>query len=165
MKKKNDNEILLTQERLDTFKNELQHLINVERPKVIEDIKDARNQGDLSENAEYDAAREKQGIIEARILELENIISKAKVIKEVYKGDTVSIGSKVKLRLFDAKNKENEGKILEVQIVGSLDSDPMASKISNLSPLASAILNQSIGEKIEVEAPEKYSVEILEIAK
>ncbi|MGZ9413482.1 transcription elongation factor GreA [Mycoplasma sp. 480] len=165
MKKKNDNEILLTQERLNQFKEELHNLINVERPKVIEDIKDARNQGDLSENAEYDAAREKQGLLEARITELEHIISKAKVIVEVEKNNVVSVGSKVKLRIFEAKNKENEGNIIEVQIVGSLDANPEELKISNITPLALAVLNHSVGEKVDVDAPDKYSVEILEISK
>ncbi|WGI36431.1 transcription elongation factor GreA [Mesomycoplasma lagogenitalium] len=162
MKKKNENEILLTQDRLDSFKEELNYLINVERPKVIEDIKDARNQGDLSENAEYDVAREKQGQIEARITELEHIISKAKVIQET-KSNIVSIGSTVKLRMFETKKPENENKIIELKIVGSLDADPFESRISNLSPLAVAILGQPINEIVEVEAPEKYSVEILSI--
>ncbi|MBN3534410.1 transcription elongation factor GreA [Mycoplasma procyoni] len=155
MKNKNEtNDILLTQDRLESLQKELAHLIEVERPKVIEDIKDARNQGDLSENAEYDAAREKQGQIESRIHELENIISRAKVISES-NSSSVAIGSLVRIELTNTKTLEKQE--LEVKIVGSLDANPFENKISNISPLAQSILGQKVGDTTEMDSGDKYS--------
>ncbi|QJB70929.1 transcription elongation factor GreA [Mycoplasma sp. 1654_15] len=151
-------ELFLTKESLESYKKELNHLINVERNKVIEEIKSAREQGDLSENAEYDAARERQGIVEARILEIESIISKAKIIENTgLKSDEITIGSRVSI--FNLKTKTSH----DVQIVGSLDADPFQNKISNLSPLASALIGRKTGEEVEIDVAEKYSVQILGI--
>ncbi|VEU59789.1 transcription elongation factor GreA [Mesomycoplasma neurolyticum] len=163
MKSKND-EFLMSKERLEQLKNELDNLVKIERPKVIEEIKVARNQGDLSENAEYDAAREKQGIIEGRISELEYIIANSKVIQEVSTKNIVSIGSTVKIKILENTNLYSKDE-LEIKIVGSLDVDPFNHKISNLSPLANAILNHKVGDIVEVYAPTKYQVKIVKITK
>ncbi|MGY6172635.1 transcription elongation factor GreA [Candidatus Mycoplasma pogonae] len=151
-------EIILTQESYDAYKQELETLLTVERQKVIQEIKEARNQGDLSENAEYDAAREKQGLVESRISEIEYILSKAKILK-ANKTKTISLGSKVKVLNLNT-NEE-----LQFQIVGSLNADPFENKISNLSPLAIAIIGHEVGEEVEVDAPEKYTAKILEVMK
>lgn len=151
-------EIFLTKESLESYKKELNQLINVERNKVIDEIKSAREQGDLSENAEYDAAREKQGIIEARILEIESILSKAKFIENTgLKSDEITIGSKVSILNLKTQTSHN------VQIVGFLDANPFQNKISNLSPLASALIGRKAGEEVEIDVSEKYSVQILSI--
>ena len=92
----NNSKILLTKEAIKELKDELKHLVEVKRPEVIQEIKDARAQGDLSENAEYDAAREKQGQIEDRILEIEKTLENAQEIKS-NKKDTIAIGSTVVL--------------------------------------------------------------------
>ncbi|WP_033161091.1 transcription elongation factor GreA [[Mycoplasma] collis] len=163
MQNKND-EFLISEERLEQIKKELDFLIKVERKKVIEEIKIARNQGDLSENAEYDAAREKQGIIEGKISELEYIIANSKVIQEVSSKNIVSIGSSVKIKILE-NNGLYEKDELEVKIVGSLDIDPFNYKISNFSPLATAILKHKVGDIVEVYSPIKYQIQILEIKK
>ncbi|MDJ1645989.1 transcription elongation factor GreA [Mycoplasma phocimorsus] len=152
-----DNKMLLTQEGYDKLQNELKNLIDVERPAVIEEIKEARELGDLSENAEYDAARDRQAKIESRILEIENILQNAEVIKSEH-SEHITIGSFVKIKRLD-----NE-KEIEFQIVGAIDTDPLNKKISNESPLALAVLGHRIGEVIEVDAPTKYSVEIINIS-
>ncbi|MCP9306765.1 transcription elongation factor GreA [Mesomycoplasma ovipneumoniae] len=157
MKKMMNDEVLLTQQKLDEIKKELEHLINVERVNVIQEIKDARSQGDLSENAEYDVAREKQGIIESKIREFEAIIAKAKIIETRSGSKRVSIGSKVTL-----KNLES-GLVQTFQIVSSIDADPFANKISNFSPIAQVLLGQHEGDEVEVDVNEKYSVKILEV--
>ncbi|AJR12498.1 Transcription elongation factor greA [Mesomycoplasma dispar] len=157
MKKAINDEILLTQQKLDEIKKELEHLVNVERANVIQEIKDARSQGDLSENAEYDVAREKQGIIESKIRELETIIAKAKIIETNSGSSRVSIGSKVTL-----ENLES-GEIQTFQIVSSIDADPFKNKISYFSPIAQVLLGQHKGDEVEVDVNEKYSVKILEV--
>ncbi|AJC50136.1 transcription elongation factor GreA [Mycoplasma flocculare] len=157
MKKMMNDEILLTEQKLEEIKKELEHLLNVERVNVIQEIKDARSQGDLSENAEYDVAREKQGIIESKIRELETIISRAKIIETNSGSSRVSIGSKVTLENIESHEKQT------FQIVSSIDADPFANKISNFSPIAQALLGQDQGDEVEVDVNEKYSVKILEV--
>lgn len=149
-----DNKMLLTQEGYDKLQNELKNLIEVERPNAIEEIKEARELGDLSENAEYDAARDRQAKIEARISEIENILQNAQVIKS-QQSDYITIGSFIKIKRLD-NDKE-----IEFQIVGAIDTDPLNNKISNESPLALAVLGCRIGDVVEVDAPTKYSVEII----
>lgn len=157
---KNNNfsdQILLTQQKLNEFKKELEHLVKVERNKAIEDIKEAREQGDLSENAEYDAARERQGIIESRIRELEAIISKAKIIVTDRSSTKISIGSLVTIENQETKERQT------FQIVSSMDADPFQNKISNFSPMAEVLLGQSEGDEVEVDVSEKYSVKIIKV--
>jgi len=132
----------LTPEGLEKYKNELSNLIKVERARVIESLKEARAQGDLSENADWDVAREEQARIENRILELENIIKNAEIIASD-KSSSSNLGRTVIL--------EYEDKTTDTfTIVGSLESDPLAGKISNESPLGAAILNHKLGDKVLV---------------
>lgn len=156
----NNKELMLTKETLEAYKKELDHLINVERKNVIQEIKDARNQGDLSENAEYDSAREKQGFIESRISELEHIIANSSILQDAdARKKTINLGSKVLIKNLNTNKKES------YQIVGVLDANPFENKISNLSPLATAIVGLKKGDITEVDAPNKYLVEILELEK
>lgn len=151
-------ELFLTQIGLDELKKELDELIQVKRPEVINALKDARAQGDLSENAEYDAARTEQAIVESRIRELEAMIEKAKVVTEV-NTDVVSIGTKVVLEYVEEEEEE------EYSIVGSSEADPFTNKISNESPIAKAIMGLKVGSVVSVESPNgKYDVKILAIS-
>lgn len=150
-------EIYLTQEGLDELKKELDHLKFEKRPEVINALKDARALGDLSENAEYDAARQEQAIVEGRIAELEVMIENAVVIKEV-STDKVSIGNSVKIEYVEDNDTE------VYSIVGSKEADPFQNKISNESPIAKAILGLSVGDIAHVDSPNgKYSVKVVEI--
>ena len=152
-----DKELFLTQEGLDELKKELDELIKVRRPEVINALKDARAQGDLSENAEYDAARNEQAIVESRIKELEAMLEKAVIITKV-DTDVVSIGTKVTLEYVDDEEEE------EYSIVGSSEADPFTNKISNESPIAKAIMGLKVGSIVSVDSPNgKYDVKILAI--
>lgn len=153
----NGSKILLTKEAIKELRDELKDLIEVKRPEVIQEIKDARAQGDLSENAEYDAAREKQGQIEDRIAAIEAMLENVQEIKTSSKKDVIAIGSIVTL-----KNKfTNEKEVYS--IVSTYETDPFENKISNKSPLAISLIGKSKGDVVMVEAPTKYEVEILEI--
>lgn len=152
----NNSKILLTKEAIKELKDELKHLVEVKRPEVIQEIKDARAQGDLSENAEYDAAREKQGQIEDRILEIEKTLENAQEIKS-NKKDTIAIGSTVVLDNKFTNEKET------YSIVSTYEVDPFENKISNKSPLALSLIGKSKGDVVIVEAPTKYEVKILDI--
>ena len=153
----NQKELYLTEEGLKELKKELDELILVKRPEVINALKDARAQGDLSENAEYDAARTEQAVVESRIKELESMLERAVVITKV-NTDVVSIGSKVTLEYVDDEDTE------EYSIVGSSEADPFANKISNESPIAKAIMGLKVGSVVSVDSPNgKYDVKILAI--
>ncbi|MCU4117114.1 transcription elongation factor GreA [Mycoplasma zalophi] len=154
----NTEKIYLTQQSLEEYKKELEYLQNVVRPQVIEEIRDARSQGDLSENAEYDAAREKQGQIEARITEIQHILDNYQIIDESSVKSVVQIGSTV---TFQMKNDKSIEKTL--QIVGSLEANPFEQKISNNSPLAKALLGHKVGDDVEVDVDKKYEIIIKEI--
>ena len=150
-------EIYMTEEGLEELRKELDELKLVKRPEVIDALKDARAQGDLSENAEYDAARTEQAIVESRIKELEVMLENAKVIK---KADTsvVSLGTKVTLEYVGDDEKE------VYSIVGSSEADPFTNKISNESPIAKAIMGLKVGSVVSVDSPNgTYDVKILEI--
>ena len=153
----NTKEVYLTQEGLDKLKDELDYLKLEKRPEVISALKDARALGDLSENADYDAARNEQAIVEAKIAELEVMIENAVVIKEV-STDKVSIGNSVKIEYVEDNDTE------VYSIVGSKEADPFQNKISNESPIAKAILGLSVGDIAHVDSPNgKYSVKVVEI--
>ena len=152
----NDSKILLTKEAIKELKEELKTLIEVKRPEVIQEIVDARAQGDLSENAEYEAAREKQGLIEDRIAEIEKTLENAQEIK-ASKKDIISIGSVVTIKNKFSNQKET------YSIVSTYESDPFENKISNKSPLALSLIGKSKGDVVIVEAPTKYEIEILDI--
>ncbi len=151
-------EIYLTEEGLEEIKKELDFLKLERRPEIIQALKDARALGDLSENAEYDAARNDQAQVEARIQELEHMVEKAVVIKEVSK-DVVAIGTKVTIEYVEDQEQE------EYSIVGSKEADPFANKISNESPIAKAIMGMRVGNVVSVDSPNgKYDVKIVAIA-
>lgn len=153
-----NKEVYLTQEGLDNLKKELDYLKLEKRPEVINALKDARALGDLSENAEYDAARNEQAIVEGRIKELEVMIENAVLISEV-STDKVSIGNTVTIKYEDDDDTE------EYSIVGSKEADPFTNKISNESPIAQAILGRKKGDTVTVDSPNgKYNVKIVAIA-
>ena len=155
----NSEKVFLTDEGFLEIEAELNELKNVRRPAVIKALKEARALGDLSENADYDAARAEQAQVEGRIQELERIMENA-VIIEKRTTDTVSLGTTVKIKYIDDDDDEYE----EYRIVGSKEADPSNNKISNESPLAIAIMNAKAGEVRTVESPNgSYDVEVLEI--
>ena len=150
---KNKNTVYLTQEGLDNLKNELDDLINVRRPENVQAIKEARALGDLSENAEYDAARNEQAVIEARIKQLEKMLENVSIIADV-STDSVGIGNTVSIKYVDDDEED------EYKIVGSQEADPFESKISNESPIAQALFNHKVGDIVTVNSPNgAYQVE------
>lgn len=150
--------ILLTHEGLENLEKELQELKVVRRKDVAAKIKEARGQGDLSENAEYDAAKEEQAEIEARIVTIENMLRNAEVIDSGNVTDTVSIGNTIKL--FDNEFQEE----IEYTLVGSAEADPFNGKISNESPIGATIIGHKVGDTVEVDTPDGViSFKILEI--
>ena len=153
----NKNTVYLTQEGLVELKNELDNLWNVKRPENIQAIKEARSLGDLSENAEYDAARNEQAQIEGRIKQLEKMLENVSIISEVSK-DKVGIGNTVAIKYVDDDEED------EYKIVGSQEADPFESRISNESPIAKALFDHKVGDIVTVESPNgSYEIEIIEI--
>ena len=151
-----DEEIIVTKEGFRKLNEELRNLIDVVLPEVIEQLKEARAQGDLSENADYDAARNRQAEVEGRIAQLQHQIENAKVIDEVSgKSNVVRIGCFVTIRDL-SDNSETR-----YQIVGSTESDPENCKISNECMLAKSILNHKVGKKVHDKVVRPYNVEIL----
>ncbi len=143
-----EKKVVLTREGLEKLEKELHDLKTVRRKDVAEKIKEARGQGDLSENAEYDAAKEEQAEIEARIVVLEKMLRNAEIIlEEEISKDVVSAGSKV--TIFDYEFDEE----VTYTIVGSAEADPMEYKISNESPLGSALLGHSAGDEVTFNSP------------
>ena len=141
--------VVMTYDGLKKMEQELENLKTVRRKEVAEKIKEARGQGDLSENAEYDAAKEEQGEIESRIIQLENLLRNAEVIDEdVLKMDVVNLGSKV--TVLDVEFDEE----MEYTIVGSTEADPMNGRISNESPLGMALLGQKVGATVMADTPD-----------
>lgn len=151
-------DILLTKEGREKLQEELDRLIKDERKEIIKKIKETRDYGDLSENAEYDAAREEQARIEGRIEELQATLKKAKVIKEDPSNhDKAVIGARVTV--------EVEGDKEEYQLVSTAESDPKSGHLSVESPLGAAILGSKVGETVTVETPDgdKIGYKILKI--
>ena len=146
----------LTAEGLESYKQELERLQTVERARVVEALKEARAQGDLSENAEYDAARDEQARLESRIKELENIIKNAVVIESDKK--TNNMGKKLKIKFDDSF-------VETYTLLGSLEADPLNGIISNESPIGRAIINCKKGDRVLVKAEtgDEFYVEVLEI--
>lgn len=152
-----DEKIYLTSEGFLEIEEELNHLKNERRPEIIKALKDARALGDLSENADYDAARDEQAKVEGRILELEKILEKATII-ESSKDGKVGLGSTVTIYYIDDDEEE------EYMIVGSKEADPSENKVSNESPLAKAIMGAKEGDVRSVESPNgKYDVKIVSV--
>ncbi len=154
-----DKKIILTPEEMEQLTAEYRHLIDVERPDVIEKLQIARSQGDLSENADYDAARERQGQIEGRIREIEGIINNATFAEKSVASDGNGIGIGDLVTFVDLSDKST----ITVKIVGNVGADPMAKPyptISNESPLGRALLGKVAGDSAVVEAAESYEIEI-----
>lgn len=152
--------IYLTEEGLEELKKEYEDLVNTKRPEILARLSDARNQGDLSENAEYVAAREELSFIDGRIEELEELLKQATLIKEnshkVGEKKIVELGSKVTLHV--------GGKKEIFTVVGEWEADPTEKKISHESPLGKALLDKMVGDTVEVAAPAgKISYKIIEI--
>lgn len=150
-----------TQEGLDKLKTELEHLKSVERPAISQQIAEAREKGDLSENAEYDAAKNAQGMLELKISKLENTLSSARVIDESQLDDTkVSILSKVKL-----KNLKNNAS-MTYTLVPENEADIKSGKISVASPIAKGLLGREKGQKVDIQVPAGLlTFEILDVSR
>lgn len=140
-----NNRIFVTPEGLKKLQEEYKELTEERRAEVVQRIQKARELGDLTENAEYTAAREEQARTEGRILELEAFLKKAEVVKKKKNCQQVGIGCRVKVHL--------EGQDQEFEIVGATEADPSQGKISHESPLGQALLGKKIGDKIKVAAP------------
>jgi transcription elongation factor GreA len=151
-----DKEIVLTQKGLKKIEDELELLKTVRRKEVAERIKQALAFGDISENAEYDEAKKEQAQLEERIMKLENMLKKARVLSEEdISLEEVSIGTTVQVK--DLEFEE----VVEYNIVGSAEADPYELKISNESPVGKALLGKKVGDSVEVQIPDgttKYEV-------
>ena len=158
---KSMKKVVLTPEGLKKLEDELEYVKVEKRKEIAEKIKIARGFGDLSENAEYVAAKEEQGNMEIRIAEIKKILENAEIIDDSeISTDTVSIGAKVKV--LDVEFEEEE----EYSIVGSTEADPSQNKISDESPVGKALIGRKIGETVDVEIPSgTISFKILEITK
>jgi transcription elongation factor GreA len=139
-----DTNLYITKEGLENLKTELKSLHEVKRPAIAKRIKEAREMGDISENSEYDAARQEQSFIEGRIEELEEILKTAKLSGGTKK-DSVGVGCNVTVHV--------EGTTESFHIVGALEANPLEKKISHESPLGSSLVGKKVGDKIEVDAP------------
>lgn len=157
----NNKEVILTYEGLKKLEDELEFLKGVKRREVAERIKQALAFGDISENSEYDEAKNEQAQMEGRIVHIENMLKNAKVIDEdEVSTDTVSLGSKVKLLDMEFDDE------VEYYIVGSTEADPSKFKISNESPVGSALMGQKMGSVVEVVVPDGIiKFKVLEIHK
>lgn len=142
-----NKEVILTKEKLEKLEDELEYLKTKKRPEMAEKIKIARSFGDLSENADYDEAKNEQGEVESRIAKLEEMIRNAKIIEVKENSDIVGVGNTV--TLFDEEFDEE----LDYQIVGTAESNPLEGLISNESPVGSAIIGHKVGDRVEVDAP------------
>jgi transcription elongation factor GreA len=150
----------ITEEGLRKLKEELDHLTRIERPAISRQIAEARDKGDLSENAEYDAAKEAQGMLEMKIRKLENLIANARVI-DASKIDTSTVQMMNKVKL---KNLAN-GKMMEYTLVSETEADLKTGKLSIQTPIAKALIGKKAGEKVEVAVPSgTLSLEIVEIS-
>ncbi|MBR5662624.1 MAG: transcription elongation factor GreA [Bacilli bacterium] len=152
----NAEKIMVTAEGYLDLENELNELKNVRRPQIIQAIKEARALGDLSENADYDAARDEQAQVESRIKELEYKLEHSEIIENKKKSH-VGLGSKVVI-------KYDDGEEDEYMIVGSLEADPFNNRISNESPIGVAVMGKKQGDVVSVASPNgSYEVTIKEI--
>lgn len=152
-------EVLVTQEGYQELLDELENRKVVKRREIAERIKVAMAEGDLSENAEYSESKDEQNKNESRIIVLEDLLKRVKVVKpEDIKKDVVHIGGKVKVK--DIEFDEE----IEYTIVGATESDPFNNKISNVSPLGAALIGKKAGERVEVQSPSgTIAYEVLEV--
>ncbi|MCI5733173.1 MAG: transcription elongation factor GreA [Tenericutes bacterium] len=155
---KKEKEVYLTSEGFLNLEEELDNLKKVERPNVLEAIKEARALGDLSENAEYSSARERQGKLEARIKEIEYLLEHATIIENNNDGK-IKVGSNITIKYVEDEDEE------EYSIVGTNEADPFENKISNESPIAIAVMGHKQGDIVAVDSPNgSFDVEILKVA-
>ncbi|NLA72842.1 MAG: transcription elongation factor GreA [Clostridiales bacterium] len=153
-------DVLLTYEGLRELQEELEHLRSVGRKEAAEKIKTALSFGDLSENSEYDEAKSEQGKLESRILEIESMLRRAKILEEDVVSETVQIGSKVII-----KAVARGAKPMELRITGYAQANPAEGRISDESPLGKALIGKRAGDKVTVEAPKGAAVyKIVEIS-
>ncbi|MGN0537342.1 MAG: transcription elongation factor GreA [Acutalibacteraceae bacterium] len=152
---------MLTDEGLKNYEQELEYLKSVKRKEVAEKIKVALSFGDLSENSEYDEAKNEQAILEARISQIESILKNVKIIDETeLSNELIHVGSKVVVHDFEMDEDET------YQIVGSNEADPFNGKLSDESPVGNALLGCSVGDEVEVNTPNGVlKFKILEISK
>jgi transcription elongation factor GreA len=144
----NNDRVPVTKDGLKALQDEYEHLVNNERPRIVEVIAEARSHGDLRENAAYDAAKHDQGIIEGRIRELERMLKRVELIDNGENGDTgdaVRIGSTVTIEI--------DGDEETYTIVGAVESRPTEGRISNESPFGKALLGRNPGEEVTIETP------------
>ncbi len=170
-------EQFITQEGLEKLKKELEQLKTVKRPELIQRIQDAKELGDLSENADYQSAKEEQSFLEGRIMELEDLAKNAVIVKKTKSNGKVTIGSQVKIITAPAGSRFNPAKagsnlsggkngstIFEYTITGPNESDPLGGKISNESPLGQAIMDRKKDEEFVITTPNgEMKYKILEI--
>ncbi|CAN5116119.1 transcription elongation factor GreA [soil metagenome] len=148
-----NKKIYLTAEGLEELKKEHEELNKVRRPQIVSRVSAARDMGDLSENAEYTAARDELAFVDGRIDELEQLLKEVQIIKESGEHKTVDLGSTVTLKI--------DGKEEKYTVVGEWEADPILRKISHESPLGKALLGKKTGEVVEVDAPAgkiKYTI-------
>lgn len=153
--------VILTQEGLDALKSEYNFLKNDKRKEVAERLKEAISYGDLSENSEYEEAKNEQAFVEGRIAELEKMIKNARIIdeKKAHSAKMIQIGTTVKI-----KNLTREEDSEEFTIVGSTETDPLKSRISNESPIGKALLGKKRGDRFFINAPAgQFEFEVLEL--
>lgn len=158
-------QVILTEEGLALLESELEELKSVKRKEIAEKIKVALSFGDLSENSEYDEAKNDQAMIEARIADIEAMLKNAKVIDESeLDTDSVGVGSKIEVRVTVHATGETSEK--EYRIVGSNEANPRAGRISDESAIGKALLEHAVGDKVEVEVPAGVmTYEVLSISK
>ena len=150
----------MTEEGLDNLKKELEQLTLVERPDISQQIAEARDKGDLSENAEYDAAKEAQGLLEMRIARLEDMLAKARIIDET-KIDTSHVQILNKVKIKNIKNSQ----LIEYMLVSENEADIKSGKISVATPIAKGLLGKEVGDVVEIQVPSGVmSFEIMEIS-
>ena len=142
-----DQVTYVTKDGLKKLKEELEYLKNTRRREVSARLKEAISFGDLSENSEYEEAKNEQAFVEGRIVELEEKIKNAKVISDKHSTQVVTLGTKVKIRNLDSRSDD------EYTIVGTTESDPLNFMLSNESPIGSALLGTQVGDKIEIQVP------------
>ena len=157
----NAKQTILTDEGLKKLEEELEQLKTVTRKEVADKIKVALSFGDLSENSEYDEAKNEQALVESRIVQIETMLKNVKILDEdELTNDIVSVGSKIKL--FDKEFNEE----VDYQIVGSTEADPMSGIISDESPVGQSLIGHKVGDVVEVETPGGVCLyEVLEITK
>ena len=142
------NKIPMTANGYENLQSELKKLLNEDRPNIIEAIAEARSHGDLSENAEYQYAKEQQSLIEGKIVDLESAISRAEIIDvKSLEGDDIKFGATVEIE------DDDNGEVVTYQIVGEYESDIKNNKLSVSSPLARGLINKSVEDVVEINSP------------